>query len=135
MKHLITVLLVCMLSACTRTVYLTETETRHTTDTLHHTALVERLIVERDSVNIYTRGDTVYRDVTKWRVRETKSTDTVYKAVRDTVAVREPYAVEVEKKLTWVQRLGAETASLASFFIIAVVLIGLLWIARKIFGR
>ena len=68
----------------------------YNTDTVYEAVLRVDSVIQRDSVAVVQKGDTVlitrYRDC--YRVKE--RTDTVYKAKTDSVRVREPYPVERE---------------------------------------
>jgi hypothetical protein len=87
------VILLFLLSGCTRTVYLPEV----------HTEYRDRVrvdsIVERDSVVVLSAGDTVYVYRDRWRDRWHLRKDTV--AVRDSI----PYPVEVVREVRHVPRV------------------------------
>ena len=90
------------------------------TDTLRDSVWVERTHIERDSVIVFQRGDTVYRD--RWR------TDTIYQSKRDSI----PYPVEVTKEvpaeLTWWQQTRLY---LANTLLVVLGLIGIGWGVKK----
>ena len=81
---------------CTRKVYVPTEHIVYSTDTVYEAVLRVDSVIQRDSVAVVQKGDTVlitrYRD--RYRVKE--RTDTVYKAKTDSVRVREPYPVERE---------------------------------------
>lgn len=81
---------------CTRKVYVPTEHIVYSTDTVYEAVLRVDSVIQRDSVAVVQKGDTVlitrYRD--RYRVKE--RTDTVYKAKTDSVMVREPYPVERE---------------------------------------
>ena len=81
---------------CTRKVYVPTEHIVYSTDTVYEAVLRVDSVIQRDSVAVVQKGDTVlitrYRD--RYRVKE--RTDTVYKANTDSVRVREPYPVERE---------------------------------------
>lgn len=81
---------------CTRKVYVPSEHIVYSTDTVYEAVLRVDSVIQRDSVAVVQKGDTVlitrYRD--RYRVKE--RTDTVYKAKTDSVRVREPYPVERE---------------------------------------
>ena len=85
-----------LLGGCTRKVYVPTEHIVYSTDTVYEAALRVDSVIQRDSVAVVQKGDTVlitrYRD--RYRVKE--RTDTVYKAKTDSVRVREPYPVERE---------------------------------------
>lgn len=120
MRRGILFVLVCLLvlGACRSPRYVpvpvTRTEVRHTVS--------RDSVFLRDSVSVFQRGDTVFRD--RWHIRWL--TDTL--AVRDTI----PVVVPVEREHTW-----AERTALTWFWPLAglsVVLLG--WkIVTKLKGR
>lgn len=81
---------------CTRKVYVPTEHTVYNTDTVYEAVLRVDSVIQRDSIAVIQKGDTVlitrYRD--RYRVKQ--RTDTVYKAKTDSVRVREPYPVERE---------------------------------------
>ena len=81
---------------CARKVYVPTEHIVYSTDTVYEAVLRVDSVIQRDSVAVVQKGDTVlitrYRD--RYRVKE--RTDTVYKANTDSVRVREPYPVERE---------------------------------------
>lgn len=89
MRYILGLLLLCtVLSGCkTRMVYVPTERTkieyrdRHTLDSIFY----------RDTVNIFSRGDTVYNTEIKWRER--------YKFVRDTVNITDSIPIIVEKEV------------------------------------
>ena len=98
----------CAMCGCTKTVYLPSESRAVSVDTLIQTRWLTDYRVERDSVFVLVKGDSVLIRDTKWRTREVEKHDTVYFAKRDTVTVREPYpvekTVEVAKSLAWWQK-------------------------------
>lgn len=127
------VLCALLLGGCktTKTVYVPTETASVRTDSTATVRVIDRLIVERDTVNTYTKGDTVFKEVTKWRIREVAKSDTVFRARADTLRIREPYPVEVvkevEKKMQWWQTaliwLGA--------LFIGVICIAVWWMIRR----
>lgn len=93
---IVVVMLALALTSCTKTVYVPTEHTVYKTDTVYEAALRIDSVIQRDSVAVVQKGDTVlitrYRD--RYKVKE--RTDTVYKAKTDSVRVREPYPVERE---------------------------------------
>lgn len=89
MRYILGLLLLCaVFSGCkTRMVYVPTERTkveyrdRNTLDSVFY----------RDTVNIFSRGDTVYNTMIKWRER--------YKFVRDTVNITDSIPVIVEKEV------------------------------------
>lgn len=80
----ITILLI-VASGCTRKVYVPVETIRRSHDTLHIVRSHCDTIMLRDSIHIHTRGDTVFKDVTRDRIRISLQHDTVTRIVSDTV--------------------------------------------------
>lgn len=101
------------------TVEVPKTSIEFRTDTLRDSIHV------RDSVTIYTKGDTVYnektRTVYKWRdhIEIKKKVDTITVVKPVPVEVEKPIPVEVEKKLSKMQKLRMHMGDV--FFAILVV--------------
>lgn len=93
---ILVVMLALALTSCTKTVYVPTEHTVYNTDTVYEAVLRVDSVIQRDSIAVIQKGDTVlitkYRD--RYRVKQ--RTDTVYKAKTDSVRVREPYPVERE---------------------------------------
>lgn len=120
MKTLFYIIMLCVaaliIGGCTSTRYVpvesVRETTTHTTDTLRLVQLRVDTVLERDSVAVVVRGDTVLQTRFRDRLRVQLRHDTVRAASRDTVAVYierpVPYEVEkrveVEKPLSWWQR-------------------------------
>lgn len=90
---ILTILLSC---SCTRTIYTPIETTNYHTDTIKQTSVRIDTIVERDSVSLIQRGDTVFFTKYRDRFRYRDRVDTVYKSRSDTLITREPYPVEKE---------------------------------------
>lgn len=88
-------MLIMALCGCSTVRYLPATHDSVRTDTLWVSALRVDSVVERDSIVVVTRGDTVYKTAWRDRYRYLRLTDTVYRAVCDSVYVER--VVEVEK--------------------------------------
>lgn len=131
MRHLLPILLLLLLVSC-KTRYITQTvevpviHTELRTDTLRDSIHV------RDSVTIYTKGDTVYNEqvkvVEKWKekVKVVNTTDTVTQVVEKPFPIEKPVIVEVEKKLTAWQKTkmdagGALMVLLATTLLLCIV--------------
>lgn len=99
---IVVVMLALALTSCTKTVYVPTEHTVYNTDTVYYAVLRVDSVIQRDSIAVIQKGDTVlitkYRD--RYKVKQ--RTDTVYKAKVDSVYIREPYPIE--RKLTkWEQ--------------------------------
>lgn len=116
-----------VLTGCTRKIYVplahserdTVMETRHRIDTL----------LMRDSIMLDLRGDTVLKEVYRWRWRTKTRIDSVYKTKTDTVTV---FVGEPKAPLTLGQRVRNKAAE---WF--AAILTGMLaaLILRRIFKK
>ena len=122
---------VLMLSGgCTRKVYVPTEHIVYSTDTVYEAVLRVDSVIQRDSVAVVQKGDTVlitrYRD--RYRVKE--RTDTVYKAKTDSVRVREPYPVE--RELTKWEQTKMDFGGMAIGGLIAVgVAAVIVWIIKR----
>lgn len=95
MRTIVVAILAVMFIACTKTVYVPQTET--------HIEYRDRVqydsILHRDSIYVYKNGDTVmiYKD--RWRERVHIQKDTVYRL--DSI----PYPVEVFKDVKYIPKV------------------------------
>ena len=115
---------------CTRKVYVPTEHTVYNTDTVYEAVLRVDSLIQRDSVAVVQKGDTVlitrYRD--RYRVKE--RTDTVYKAKTDSVRVREPYPVE--RELTKWEQTKMDFGGMFLGGLIAVVVSAVIvWIVKR----
>lgn len=83
--------------------------------------------LEKDSVFVREKGDTVYKYVEHIRYRDRVKIDTVLKVRVDSVAFERVKEVKVEKPLSWWQKskIGA------FWWLIGALVLCLLWIFRK----
>lgn len=88
-----------LLTGCTKTVYLPAESTAVRTDTLAVLRWRTDTVIDRDTVTLTQHGDTVVREVTRWRWRVKESRDTVYAAKTDSVYVEKPCPVEVVREV------------------------------------
>lgn len=113
-----------MLSAC-KTHERIVTVERVKTDTAYITREQRDSIWLHDSVYVheYQRGDTIYVAVDKWHTKyiDRSRCDTIYRATHDTIPQPYPVEVEVERQLTWWQRLRIHLGNLALAAIAVVV--------------
>lgn len=81
-------------------------------------------VLTKDSVFVWQRGDTVTKEVTRWRYQVKMLTDTCWRAKTDSVYIERPVTVreEVEKPLTFWQQtkqnLGGWAIALSSILIL-----------------
>ncbi len=115
---------------CTRKVYVPTEHIVYSTDTVYEAVLRVDSVIQRDSVAVVQKGDTVlitrYRD--RYRVKE--RTDTVYNAKTDSVRVREPYPVE--RELTKWEQTQMDFGGMFLGGLIAVVVSAVIvWIVKR----
>lgn len=121
--------IMAMVIGCTRHVYVPVES--HSTDTLINIRERVDSILERDSVYVEVRGDTLIREVWRWRTKNKLRTDTLYRTRVDTVAVVVPATISAEKKresviaktITWVTR--------CAFLLFAIALMLRWWFSKK----
>ena len=93
-------------------------------------------IFERDSIyiNQYTYGDTVYRDKIKYiyRYRDKLRIDTLHHWHVDSVLVEQTRVIEVDKPPTKWQSFLHYLGIFALATIVVLLVIGILWLIRKI---
>lgn len=98
---------------------------------VHDTCYIKQLerdsIVERDSVIIYTRSDTVYNTRVQWKFRDRVVRDTVYRMRCDTTTV----VREVERELT---RWQKTKMSVGGYAIVCACLLVAIWFAKRLKG-
>lgn len=82
-----------------------------------------------DSVFVFIKGDTVYRDRWHTEYRDRKVYDTCYVSKTDTIKVPYPVDREVEKSLLWWQHLFINTGKIA---LLAGLIILLVWSNKKL---
>ena len=127
---LVVITLISMMAiGCTRTIYEPLDRVVYKTDTLRQTNVRIDSIIERDSVAVYVKGDTVritqYRDRLRWRDR----VDTVYKARVDTTRVEVPVAIE--KELSRWEKLKMDFGGFALWGILVLVLAAVGWVLYR----
>ena len=131
------VALLLLLSGCTTTKYVEVERVR--TDTAYVAKIQRDSVWLHDSVFVerFFRGDTVFELRDRWHVKyvERLRTDTVFRQRVDSVPV--PYAVEVEveRKLSWWQRLRMGLGSVALAGLIVLVVYGCWRIRDKLLVR
>ena len=100
------VVLVLLLSSCTRTVYQVRDVYHH--DSVYVTAVSVDTVLMRDSIHTVEKGDTVTTTVYKYIYKVKERTDTCYILKVDTVAKVETIEREkVVRKRDWLSTIGA----------------------------
>lgn len=116
---------------CTRKVYVPTEHIVYSTDTVYEAVLRVDSVIQRDSVAVVQKGDTVlitrYRD--RYRVKERTDTVTVYQAVVDSVNVSALYPVE--RELTKWEQTKMDFGGMAIGGLIAVVATVIVWIVKR----
>ena len=121
---IVSLFLLMILSACSPKIY---ERVVYQKDTTYVSKIDSVYKYERDSVFVREKGDTVYKYVERVRYRDRYKVDTLVKVRVDSVAVERIKEVKVEKPLSWWQkfRIGA------FWWLVAILLIGVVWIFRK----
>ncbi len=88
--------LMIMSVACTRKIYIPVENVAVRSDTVYVSKNAVAREVDRDTVIVRERGDTVTAEVVRWRCRERVVSDTVAKVVRDSVFVRKRFLRRTE---------------------------------------
>ena len=115
---------------CTRKVYVPTEHIVYNTDTVYEAVLRVDSVIQRDSVAVIQKGDTVL--ITKWRdrYRVKQRTDTVYKAVTDSVKVSVPYPVE--RELTKWEQTKQDVGGMAMGALgVAVLAAAVMWVVKR----
>lgn len=121
--------LLCACGSCTRTVYTPVESTTVRTDTLYRAVVRVDTILQRDSVTVMQRGDTVmvtrYRD----RYRVKLHTDTVREVSVDSVRVAVPYPVE--RELTRWEQVKMDFGGMALGGLVIALCAAVAWLIKK----
>lgn len=120
-------LILCwVFSGCSSPKQLTTTIHHNTTDTIYKTKVERDSIFRHDSifVNVYQRGDTIFKEHTRWltRWRDRLLIDTVYQSRTDTLTEYREVMREVERRLSWWQRTQMYIGDMALILLIVLVL-------------
>lgn len=115
-KMVVSILLMSITCSCTRTVYQDREVVRH--DSIYVTALSVDTILQRDSIHVLERGDTVYKTIQKYVYKVKERRDTCYVQRTDTVLQTETKEVQkTVRKNDWLELVGGATvAFLIGFF-------------------
>lgn len=125
---IVSLFLLLILSGCSPKIY---ERVVYQKDTTYVSKIDSIYKYERDSVFVREKGDTVYKYVERVRYRDRYKVDTLIKVMVDSVTVERIKEVKVEKPLSWWQR-----AKIGAFWwLVAILLIGVVWIFRKLILR
>lgn len=105
------------------------------TDSIYITKVKVDSVFEKDSIyiNTYVKGDTIYRDnyrfISRWRDRV--KLDTIYKTHTDTIKVEKAITIEVEKPLSWWQKVKQDVGGIAIGILITLLVGLIIWVLIK----
>ena len=121
--------LLCACGSCTRTVYTPVESTTVRTDTLYRAVVRVDTILQRDSVTVMQRGDTVTVTRFRDRYRVKLHTDTVREVSVDSVRVAVPYPVE--KELTRWEQVKMDFGGMALGGLVIALCAAVAWLIKK----
>lgn len=121
--------LLCACGSCTRTVYTPVESTTVRTDTLYRAVVRVDTVLQRDSVTVMQRGDTVMVTRFRDRYRVKLHTDTVREVSVDSVRVAVPYPVE--KELTRWERVKMDFGGMALGGLVIALCAAVAWLIKK----
>ena len=110
---------------CTRTVYVPAEAVR--VDSVYRLTARIDTVVDRDSVLTLIKGDTVYREAVRWRIRTTQVHDTCYIERTDSVPV--PYPVE--RRLSRWERAKMDFGGVALTALALGLCVAVAWLVRR----
>ena len=105
------------------------------TDSIYITKVKVDSVFEKDSIyiNTYVKGDTIYRDnyrfISRWRDRV--KLDTIYKTHTDTIKVEKAITIEVEKPLSWWQKVKQDVGGIAMGILVTLLVGLIIWVLIK----
>lgn len=121
--------LLCACGSCTRTVYTPVESTTVRTDTLYRAVVRVDTVLQRDSVSVMQRGDTVMVTRFRDRYRVKLHTDTVREVSVDSVRVAVPYSVE--KELTRWEQVKMDFGGMALGGLVIALCAAVAWLIKK----
>ena len=126
----VAMLFLSMFCRCTTTKYVPVTEYRDRVVAKTDSFLKTDSIYVHDSVSVYIRGDTVFKDKYQLRYKDRY----IIRNKSDTLIVRDliPYKVEVEKHLSKADKAFLNIGKMASVCLFIGILAFLGWIYRKV---
>jgi hypothetical protein len=98
-------------------------------DSIYKTLVQHDTLMQRDSVYIEHKGDTVYQYKYRYLYRTQLSRDTIFAERTDTVRVTKP--IYIEKKLTKWQSIKQEVGGIAISAMLIVLIAAVVWLIKK----
>lgn len=126
----VAMLILSMFCRCTATKYIPVTEYRDRVVVKTDSFLKTDSVYVHDSVSVYIRGDTVFKDKYQLQYKDRY----IIRNKSDTLIVRDsiPYKVEIEKQLSKTDRVFLNIGKIASVFLFIGILAFVGWICRKV---
>lgn len=126
----VAMLFLSMFCRCTTTKYVPVTEFRDRVVVKTDSLLKTDSVYVHDSVSVYIRGDTVFKDKYQLRYKDRY----IIRNKSDTLIVRDsiPYKVEIENKLSKTDKVFLNIGKIASICIFIGILAFLGWIYWKV---
>ena len=126
----ISMLILSMFCRCTTTKYVPITEYRDRVVVKTDSLLKTDSVYVHDSVSVYIRGDTVFKDKYHLQYKDRY----IVRNKSDTLIVRDsiPYKVEVNKQLSKTDRDFLNICNIASYCLFIGILVFLCWIYWKL---
>lgn len=126
----VAMLFLSMFCRCTTTKYVPVTEFRDRVVVKTDSLLKTDSVYVHDSVSVYIRGDTVFKDKYQLRYKDRY----IIRNKSDTLIVRDsiPYKVEIENKLSKTDKVFLNIGKIASICIFIGILAFLCWIYWKL---
>ena len=108
---------ILLLSSCTRTVYQERDVVRH--DSIYIAAVSVDTIMQRDSIHVVERGDTVTTTIYKYLYKVRERIDTCYIERTDTMTrIETKEVMKTVRKRDWLSIIGALVAGIVIGFVI-----------------
>ncbi len=131
----VAMLLLSMFCRCTTTKYVPVTEYRYRVVAKMDSFLKTDSVYVHDSISVYIRGDTVFKDKYQLRYKDRY----IVRNKSDTLIVRDsiPYKVEVEKQLSKTDKVFLNIGKIASIclFIGILAFLGCIYLKVKLHKR
>lgn len=86
-------------TSCTKRIYVPVENVKYSTDTIMVYKQYVDTVIDRDSLSVEIKGDTIVRQSVKWRYRIKVHNDTLYRNHTDSIRIEVPYPVEKIKEV------------------------------------